>query len=40
MAKLICWVFGHDWFFARGYSTGRDMRHCRRCNKQEYTDGR
>lgn len=40
LKRLICLVLGHGWFYARGYSTGRPMRHCVHCNKQEFTDGR
>ena len=38
--NIACFFFGHVWIYARGYSTNRPMRQCRRCPKQEFTDGR
>lgn len=36
MKRLFCFFLGHQWFYARGYSTNKRMRHCRSCNKQEF----
>lgn len=35
MTRLFCFIFGHSWFVALGYSTGKRMRLCTECRKQE-----